>query len=270
MNEPGLQSIDGATRIFGIVGDPIAQVKSPAVFNAIFRKRDKNAVMVPVHVTVENFDAGIRGLKAMANLDGILVTLPYKNAVIEYVDRVLPAAQRIGAVNVLRRDRDGLWSGDMFDGQGFVGGLRTAGMDPNGRTIMLIGAGGAGSAIADALAEAGAKSITIHDTVEDKARSLAARVTKAHALCRVQAGSPTTEGIDVLVNATPVGMAPGDGLPVELDGFGRDLFVADIVPKPDITPLLAKAKQSGCRTMGGQAMVAGQADAILRFFGISN
>lgn len=270
MNEPRLQVIDGATRLYGIVGDPIAQVKSPAVFNAIFRKVGSNAVMTPIHITPEKFEVGIRGLKAVSNLDGIIVTLPYKSAAIEYVDRLLPAAQRIGAVNALRRDRDGLWSGDMFDGQGFVGGMRAAGADPKGLTIMLIGAGGAGSAIADALAEANAKSIIIHDKVEDKARNLAARVTKAHPLCHIQAGSPTIKGIDVLVNATPVGMTRGDGLPIELSGFGQDLFVADIVPKPDITPLLARARESGCRTMGGQAMVAGQADAILRFFGISS
>jgi shikimate dehydrogenase len=270
MNEPRLQLVDGATRLFGIIGDPISQVKSPTVFNTIFRKLDKNAVMVPIHIAVENFDAGIRGLKAVANLDGILVTLPYKSTVINYVDRVLPAAQRIGAVNALRRDRDGLWSGDMFDGQGFIGGVRAAGMDPKGRAIMLIGAGGAGSAIADALAEATAKSITIYDKVEGKAPSLAARVMKAHPRCHVQASSPTIKGIDILINATPVGMAPGDGMPVELGGLKQDLFVADIVPKPDITPLLARARESGCKTMSGQAMVAGQADAILQFFGIAH
>jgi shikimate dehydrogenase len=270
MTEPRLQLADGATRLFGIVGDPIAQAKSPAVFNEIFRKLGKNAVMVPIRITQENFDAGIRGLKAMTNLDGILVTLPYKNAVMKYVDRLLPAARRIGAVNALRREDDGQWSGDMFDGQGFIGGLRATGMGTKGLAIMLIGAGGAGSAIADAVAEAGAKSIAIYDCAEEKARGLAARVAKAHPRCRTQVGAPTLRGIDILINATPVGMAPGDGLPVELDSFRRDLFVADIVPKLDATPLLARARSSGCKTMGAQAMVAGQADAILRFFRISS
>jgi shikimate dehydrogenase len=262
--------VNGATRLFGIIGDPIAQVKSPAVFNEKFHKLDKNAVMLPIHITPENFEFGIRGLKALENLDGIIVTLPYKNAVIEYVDELLPAARRIGAVNAMRRESSGRWSGDMFDGQGFLGGLRAAGADPKGLTVMLIGAGGAGSAIADALADAKAKSIAIYDRAEEKARRLAARVEKAHPLCPARAASPTSQGIDVLINATPVGLAPSDGLPVELGNFRQDLFVADIVPRPDITPLLVRARESGCRTMDGQAMVAGQADAILRFFGISN
>jgi shikimate dehydrogenase len=270
MSEPQLQLADGATRLFGVIGDPIAQAKSPAIYNEIFRKLRENAVMVPIHITPENFDACIRGLKAVTNLDGLLVTLPYKQAVMRYVDELLPAARRIGAVNALRRENSGLWSGDMFDGQGFLGGMRAAGNDPRNLAVMLIGAGGAGSAIADALAEAGAQSIVIYDRVEEKARDLAARLAKAHPLCRVEAGLPTIDGIDVLINASPVGMAPGDGLPVELGSFRQDLFVADIVPKPDATQLLARAKESGCKAMAGQAMVAGQADAILHFFGISN
>ena len=172
--------------------------------------------------------------------------------------------------NALRRENSGRWSGDMFDGQGFLGGMRAAGEDPEGLAVMLIGAGGAGSAIADALAEAGAKSMVIYDCVEEIARGLAARVAKAHPVCHAQVGSPTIQGIDVLINATPVGMAPDDGLPVELGSFRRDLFVADIVPKLGVTPLLARAQDSGCKTMGGQAMVASQADAVLRFFRISS
>lgn len=265
-----LQLADGATRLFGIIGDPIAQVKSPAIFNEMFRNLHKNAVMVPIHIIPDNFNACIRGLKSVTNLDGIIITLPYKNAVIEYVDHLLPAAQRIGAVNALRREHDGLWSGDMFDGQGFLGGMRAARADPAGLAVMLIGAGGAGSAIADALAEAKAKSIVIYDIIEEKARTLASRVAKAHPLCNVQAGPLKLQGIDVLINATPIGMAPDDVLPVVLDSFRHELFVADIVPTPGVTSLLARARDCGCKTMDGQAMVAGQSNAILGFFGISN
>jgi shikimate dehydrogenase len=133
---------------------------------------------------------------------------------------------------------------------------------------MLIGAGGAGSAIADALAEAGAGMITIFDRHEDKADALARRVIQFHPKCGARAGPATVEGIDLLINASPTGMAPGDGLPVELEPFGKELFVADIIPRAEPTPLLALAKDRGCRTMSGPAMVAGQADAILRFFGL--
>jgi len=268
MSEAPRQLADGATRIYAIIGDPIAQVKSPAVFNEKFRALGRNAVMIPLHVKPGHFDECMRGLKSLANLDGILVTLPYKRSVIVHVDDVLPAAKRIGAINALRREADGRWSGDMFDGKGFLGGMRASGLAPKGLAIMLIGAGGAGSAIADALAEAGAAQITIFDLDEDKSRTLADKVAQSHPACRVQSGPATVMGKDVLINATPVGMSTGDGLPVQFGPLADTLFVADIVPRPEITPLIALAKRSGCRTMGGEAMVAGQADAILRFFGM--
>ena len=260
--------MDGATRIYGIIGDPIAQVKSPAVFTERFRALGKNAVMIPLHVKRDDFDACMRGLKSLANLDGMLVTIPYKNAVMDHVDLVLPAAKRIGAMNALRREVDGTWSGDMFDGAGFLGGLRSSGLDPKGLSVMLIGAGGAGSAIADTLAEAGAGAITIHDLDEGKAEVLARRVTASHPTCVARTGRATVGGIDLLINASPTGMAAGDGLPVALEPFGNELFVADIIPRAEPTPLLALARERGCGTMAGPAMVAGQADAILRFFGL--
>src|SRR5262249_7671837 len=135
-------------------------------------------------------------------------------------------------------------------------------------SIMLIGAGGAGSAIADALAEAGAATIAIHDRHEGKAETLARSVARYHPACVAKSGPATVNGMDLLINASPTGMAPGDGLPSPLEPFGRDLFVADIIPRTDPTPLLALAKKCGCRTMAGPAMVAGQADVILRFFGL--
>jgi shikimate dehydrogenase len=259
-------AVNGATRLYGIIGDPIAQVRSPAAFNEKFRSLGVNAVLVPLHAQAADFADCMRGLKALANLDGILVTLPHKISVIAHVDLVLPAARRIGAMNALRRESDGTWSGDMFDGKGFLGGLRASAVDPKGRAIMLIGAGGAGSAIADALAEAGAATITIFDRNASKADALVRTVAQSHPQCRASNGQPTVAGMDVLINATPTGMTPGDGLPAQLGAFDRSLFVADIIPNPEITPLLARAKESGCRTMGGQAMVAGQVDALLKFF----
>ena len=268
MSEVPQQLADGATRIYGIIGDPVWQVKSPALFSEKFRKLGKNAVMIPLHAEPEHFDTCMRGLKSLANLDGLLVTLPYKNTVLAHVDDILPAAKRIGAANALTRKIDGRWSGDMFDGKGFLGGMRANGADPKGMSVMLIGAGGAGSAIADALADAGASMITIFDRNVQKSRTLATRVRDAHPSCNVEVGPATVVGKNMLVNATPTGMAPGDGLPGDFGALQSDLFVADIVPTPESTPLLALARSSGCGTMNGQAMVAGQADEILRFFGL--
>src|ERR1043166_2387562 len=159
----GGRIVDGATRLYCIIGDPVAQTGSPRVFSERFRAAGRNAILVPFHVPSAAFEPIVRGIMALANLDGIIVTVPYKARMLQFVDRILPTAQKIGAVNALRRDPDGRWSGDMFDGRGMVRGLAGHGHTIAGRNAMLIGAGGAGSAIACALAQAGAASITLAD-----------------------------------------------------------------------------------------------------------
>src|SRR3954468_686829 len=143
--------IDGSTRLFAIIGDPIAQVKSPQALNPRFAAAGLNAVLIPVNVKPENFDTTVKGLMAVGNLDGIIITVPYKNRIVPLLDHVLPMAAKVGAANAMRRDADGRWSGDMFDGAGLVASLRKAAVGLEGRRILLIGAGGAGSAVAVAM-----------------------------------------------------------------------------------------------------------------------
>ena len=260
--------IDGATRVFGIIGDPVAQVRAPEVMNSRFASAGLNAVLVPLHVRPERFDETVRGLLALGNLDGLVVTVPYKARILPFLDRVLPAGRDIGAVNALRREPDGSWTGDNFDGRGFIRGLRARGHEVAGRCVMLLGAGGAGSAVAFALAEAGAAAIAIHDIDRKKAESLVARLHNACA-CDARVAPPAT-GCDMLVNATPVGMdgaSPDAGrLPAAFDRLDPGLLVVDIVMEPEVTPLLALARACGCQVMGGRAMLEGQADELARFF----
>lgn len=262
-----LPIVDGATRLYGIIGDPIQQVKSPEVFTARFRAAGLNALLVPLHVRPETFDEVLRGLKALANLDGIIATVPYKSRVVPFADRLLPTGERVGAINALRREADGSWSGDMFDGKGCIAAMRATGIDPRGLNVMLVGAGGAGSAVADAVAEAGARSLTIFDRDEKKGREVTARVARAHAACATTFGAPATDGRQILINATPIGMAPGDGSPVPGLRLTRELFVVDVIVK-DATPLISAAREAGCRTMTGRAMIEGQVEEMSRFFGV--
>jgi shikimate dehydrogenase len=260
--------VNGATRLYGIIGDPIEQVKSPEAFTARFRAAGLNALLIPLHVKPESFDESVQVLKKLANLHGLIATLPYKARVLAYVDRVLPTGRRVGAINAMRRDADGQWSADMFDGKGFLAGIRAAGAEPKGKRVLLLGAGGAGSAIADALAEAGARSITVFDQDRERARALSGKIREQHPAAACMVGEPAVADYDMLVNATPVGMSPGDGLPVELGPLPARLFVADIVPRAEGTLLLERARQSGCGTMAGRAMVDGQLEEIARFFGV--
>jgi shikimate dehydrogenase len=261
-------AIDGATRLFGIVGDPIEQVKSPLVFNPRFKSAGVNAVLVPLNVLPDRFEATLRGLMALGNLDGLIVTVPYKACALTLVDEVKPTGRMIGAINAMRREADGRWTGDMFDGRGLVRGLAEDGLSVAGRRVMLIGAGGAGSAVAFAFADAGAAALTLHDIDGAKAAGLAARLTEAFPGCETRVGTPVAARHEVIVNATPIGMAPGDGLPARLGTLDAAQLVIDVIAKPEVTPFLAEARARGCRTVGGKAMLAGQVPELEKFFRI--
>ncbi|MBV9568460.1 MAG: shikimate dehydrogenase [Hyphomicrobiales bacterium] len=260
--------IDGATRLLGIVGDPIEQVKSPLVFNPRFKAAGVNAVLVPFHVPADAFEPSLRGLMALGNLDGLIVTVPYKTRALSLVDEVLPTGRNVGAINAIRREKDGRWTGDMFDGRGLVRGLAAENISIAGRRTMLIGAGGAGSAVAFAFAEAGAAALTIHDIDATKAQSLVARLQKAFPACLARTGAPQAAGHDVIINATPIGMAEGEGLPAPLGWLEASQLVIDVIAKPEVTPLLAEARARGCRTVGGKAMLDGQVAELEKFFRI--
>jgi shikimate dehydrogenase len=260
--------IDGSTRLFAIIGDPIAQVKSPQTLNPRFAAEGMNAVLIPVNVKPDRFDETVRGLMALGNLDGIIITVPYKNRILPLLHHVLPMAAKVGAANAMRREADSTWSGEMFDGTGMVRGLREAAIQLEGRQIMLIGAGGAGSAVAVAVADAGARTMTIFDIDAGKAKALADRVAAAFPDCAVRAGPVQISGHDTLINATPIGMAPGDGLPAPVEGLTSDVLVIDVIIKPDTTPLLDHARALGCRTFNGRVMLDGQAEELVRFFSI--
>jgi shikimate dehydrogenase len=204
---PDLPLVDGATRLYGIIGDPIVQVKSPEVMTARFRAAGRNAILVPLHVPAARFDEAVRGVMALANLDGIVITVPYKSRILPYVDRLLPVGERVGAINAMRREADGSWTGDMFDGRGLVRSLREQGVVLQGRRVMQLGAGGAGSAVACAFAEAGATAITLYDVDEAKAHALAERVAAGYPACTIEVAPPAARGPDNLVKATPLGNA---------------------------------------------------------------
>jgi shikimate dehydrogenase len=257
--------VDGATRLFGIIGDPIDQVRSPQQITARFRAAGKNAICLPIQAHVEGFDAVMRGLKAMPNFDGTVLTVPHKVRAMDYVDRLSPDAERIGAVNVMRREPDGAWYGDMTDGKGLLRAAREAGFEPKGKRAIVFGAGGAGSAIIDALADAGAREITIVDVDSARARAIASRLGNAHSGCRFTVGGADVRGQDILVNASPIGMHPGTEMPAPFGRLDATLMVSDVITKPEITPLLAHARACGCTISTGVAMYQAQADLLAQF-----
>jgi len=259
--------ITGKTRLLAIVGDPIDKARSPESFCSLFELNGHDAIMIPVHVTSADLAPVMTGLKAMRNLDGIVATMPHKVAMAAFADEVRETGRLVGAVNALRRRPDGRWEADMFDGRGFVAGLRAHGHDPAGARVALIGAGGAGSAIAVSLCQAGVATLSIHELDAAKAARLAATLRTTFPKVDLRAGAPDLATASILINATPIGMQPGDPLPWDLAALRPGTIVGDVTTKPEVTPFVAAARARGAATVTGRDMYEGQVRELGAFFG---
>jgi shikimate dehydrogenase len=258
------EGLNGATRLHVIIGDPIAQVQSPSGITRSLVERGQNAVLVPVHVSAEEVDACIRGLSLARNLDGIVATVPHKFTAFRHCAAVTERARFLESVNAMRRNKDGSWHGDMLDGLGFVEGIRRAGYVPAGKRALQVGAGGAGTAIALALLEAGVAELALHDADAARRDRLIGRLRSRFG-DRVQEGSPDPAGFELAVNATPAGMRPGDPLPLLAERLAPGTFVGEVITAPEVTPLLAAAKARGCGTETGIGMFTAVRDMIVEF-----
>ncbi len=258
------ETLTGETRLFPIIGDPIRFVKSPQHLTAGFVARGHNAACVPMQVPREALDPAMKGLTAMPNVDGLLVTMPHKHAAFAYCATASDRAKLLGVVSVMRRNADGSWHGDMLDGLAFVKAQRDNGATPEGARVLLIGAGGAGSAIAIALLEAGVRSLVIHDTDGPRVADLVALLS-GMARGRVSAGPPDPAGCDMVCNATPLGFSLDDPLPVAAHLLTTSMFVGDVIAGHGVTPLLRAAQAAGCKTANGEQMVLAVQEMMLNF-----
>ncbi len=258
--------ITGATRIYAILGNPIAQVKSPEGFSERFATAGMNAVMIPLQVLPGHFDQTIIALKAIGNLDGLIMTVPYKAEAARFADRLGPTASKIRALNAMRREPDGTWTGEMFDGKGFVRGARAKGAVLEGRNVALFGAGGAGSAIGCELAAAGVASLGIIDPQAGRATALAQTLAREFPGCRIAAVPAMPAGADMIVNASTVGMRDTDGMPGDIGTFDSGTIVGDVIVSETPTALLRHALAHGCTVVSGRDMFFGQLDSVVSFF----
>lgn len=258
--------VSGRTRLFGIVGHPIEQVRSPEMITAELVARGHDAVLVPLHVLPDDFDACLPELMRVRNLGGLVFTIPFKARACALADSLGPQAHVVGAINALARTADGRWRGEIFDGLGCVEALRRRDVGLRDRRVMLLGAGGAGSAIAAAVASERPASLTVFDIDGERARLTAERVAQAHPGVAVGAGAPRVRDIDVLLNASPAGMLDDARLPFPIDEIPGSVIVFDAVVKPEETPLLALAQRCGCVVVRGREMMRGQIARMVDFF----
>lgn len=256
------QPITGATQICGIIGDPIEHTMSPVMHNAAFRHLGIDCVYLPFRVGKKAVGRAIEGVKAL-NIRGLNVTIPHKTAVIPYLDRLDPMAERMGAVNTIVND-NGILTGYNTDAAGFLRALKENKIEPRGANIVVLGAGGASRGISFLLAENGAD-LTILNRSLERAEDLASQVStatetdvKALALDEENL-SLALEKADLLVNTTRVGMIPDiNQTPVPSGRLRPDLAVFDIVYNPVKTSLLADAEAVGAQTISGLEMLVWQ------------
>lgn len=260
----GYPLLSGETAVVPILGDPIAQVKSPDGVTRLLTARGTNAVVVPMHVSPPDLGRFIDAIGLAQSVSGLIVTVPHKFAAYPQCATATERAHLLGSVNVLRRNADGSWHGDQLDGLAFARAAVAAGARLDGATVLQVGAGGAGSAIALALLEAGVAELALHDADPTRRDALLEKLAGRFG-GRVATGSADPSGRSVVVNATPMGMRPEDPLPVDADGLAPSMFVGDVVTKPEVTPLTEAARRAGCRTVTGTGMFAAVGELIADF-----
>lgn len=258
----------GKADVFVMLAHPVGHAKSPGIFNEMFEARGLDSLMVPISCQPQDFDRLWDGLTAAENIRGVIVSVPFKALAFEKCAAAHDRAARVRSANSVRRQADGSWYADNFDGVGFIDGLAAGGHHIAGRRILQVGAGGAGASLAYCLAEAGAAEIHLHDTDRKRASDLADLVSAAFPACRVMLAKADPRGMDMAINATPMGLKPDDPLPMDISGLTPDITVVDIIMEPAETALLAAAKRIGCPVQPGRPMMDFQTQAMAAFFDI--
>lgn len=255
--------VDGETRVYCIIGKPLAHTLSPAMHNAAFKTLGLNRIFLAFEVDRQDLKTAIEGLRSLGVL-GFNVTIPYKIEVIGFLDGLDESVSGLGAVNTVV-NRDGELVGYNTDVYGVAFAFGNAKYSPLGRTAVVLGARGAARAILAYLVEAGCSEVTLLNRTEALARTLAREIRERHGLrCLGLSLTPRNlreamAAADLIVNATSVGMHPKIGeslVPKEL--ISKDMVVFDVVYRPLETRLLREAKEAGAKTINGSEMLVGQ------------
>jgi shikimate dehydrogenase len=259
--------ITGRTRLIVHLGYPTESFKAPMIYNPWFEMKGIEAVVVPVGVEPKNYPDLLKALFRATNVHGALVTMPHKVTTTHLVDEMTTTAKIAGACNAILRRTDGSLLGDMFDGAGFVRGVERKGKRIAGARALVVGCGGVGSAIAASLAAAGLSAIGLYDPAAASAEALGDRLRSHYPELQIVTGSNDPSGYDIVVNATPLGMKPGDKLPVDIAKIAPTTFVGEVVMMEKFTPLLRAAMDKGCSVQVGTDMLFEMIPAYLEFFG---
>jgi shikimate dehydrogenase len=256
-------AVNYKAELVGVLGYPVAENPTGVMQEAAFAALGLQWRYLTMEVRPQDLPAAIAGVRALG-FRGINLTIPHKVAVMALLDAISPDAELIGAVNTVRREGDRL-IGENTDGKGFLRGLREgAGLDPKGKRVVVLGAGGAARAITVELALAGVSALTIVNRSLDRGQALSDDLvsrTGVHArFVSWDRPYPVEADVDVLVNATSIGLFPDvDGLPpIDLSAARSDLLVCDVIPNPPETRFIRTAQARGLKTLTGLPMLVYQ------------
>ena len=271
------QRIKGTTGLMALIGSPVGHSGSPAMYNFSFRHHNLDYAYMAFDIKEDQVPAALDAIR-LFKMRGANVTMPCKNEVAKHMDELSPAARIIGAVNTIVNE-DGKLVGHITDGIGFVRNLKEHGVDVKGKKMVVLGAGGAATAIQVQCALDGAESISIFNPKDPffaRAESTAEKLSKETPDCKVSVFDLADEAklkeevanADILVNATLAGMKPHDDITlVDKSMFHKDLVVADCVYNPAETKMVKEAKEAGVKlAVGGKGMLLWQGAASYKLY----
>lgn len=256
--------INAETKVLGLLGNPVGHSLSPLMHNSTFARMGLNCIYLPFEVAPDLLAGAVAGIRAL-NLEGVNVTIPYKEAVIPYLDDLSETAAICGAVNVIKNE-NGRLVGYNTDGYGFIAALRDEDVEVEGSRILFIGAGGAARSLAVALKQERVSRIDFLDPDYARARSLAGLIAGSNdqsaraALINEASFREFSAGADIIINCSPVGMHPAvDQAPVtNLDAVDSRTVLCDIIYNPLQTRLLKMGEAVGLKTINGLPMFVNQ------------
>jgi shikimate dehydrogenase len=248
-----------------VIGSPVRHSRSPAIHNAAFRALDLDWTYLAFEVAPGDALGAVGAMRAL-RFGGMSVTMPHKSDVIPALDDLSTQARRLGAVNCITRDRGDRLVGHNTDGAGFLAALRAEGFEARGRNCVVLGAGGAARSVVLALAEAGASKVGVSARRPEAAAVAAELAGSVGSTIAPDALARALGDAELLVNATPLGMAEGDPLPVPAVALHPGLRVAELIYHPRRTPLLEAAEKAGAPGTNGLGMLVHQAAAAFELW----
>ena len=259
--------ISGETKIIAHIGYPTKTFTALKILNSCFNEMKANVIVVPFACKLGQLDHLLTGLIPIENFFGALITMPYKNSILPFLDHQSRLVTMAGSCNLVKFDGSRRMIGEMFDGEGFLNAANQKGVVLDGKSILLIGAGGVGSAIAVSLAFKGVAKLTIFDLDSEKSAQLCLRIRKYFPDIEVEVWNSKESGWNILVNASPLGMGSFDDLPVDFSHIKSADIVVDLVLSSNDTKFIKLARETGSETISGIDILYGQIPEMLKFFG---